>query len=311
MPVYCWYQVRVYARYLLLARVPHVHRICSVGDNLSQLAFLLPSDRKSKKKSPPRRSVQLDMHALAKEEGYTHLLVFVPKGAEKIKVNIDVFNIGARSSSVTVPRWISFWKSYPLVEKTADKAVFYNVSLKELDQPWQAYDVSATALTDGDECQERSGWMKMMTPWANDAVYVAVGGMGKSKITTRLQAIRPASGETYAGQNPEVHLFLSPGCSYKLEINANVPAMWGQMVRFYAPMLLSFSLGVLMLSLAQQLRFMEKEKTFPSLSEVIKTRVTPISVVLPSRIIATMLASATVAPFVMRNDYQLLSAKVR
>ncbi len=62
-------------------------RLCETGDNLSHLTRLLPSAE-----DHPRKSVLLDLHAMAKEHGYTHLVVRVPRGSEMVRVHVDVFN---------------------------------------------------------------------------------------------------------------------------------------------------------------------------------------------------------------------------
>jgi hypothetical protein len=42
---------------------------------------------------------------------------------------MDLYDPRERSVSYTVPKWITFWRSYPLLERTLPGAVFYNISL--------------------------------------------------------------------------------------------------------------------------------------------------------------------------------------
>lgn len=282
-------------------KVSNVHkntRYCERGDNLSHLSGIVPSNGK-------RKSVHLDMHALQKAHGYTHLLVFVPRGAEHVKVNIDVFNEKDRNFAADTPRWISFWTSYPVVKATAASAVFYNVSLLNMDQAWQAYDIIAEPL-DACEDEEHFGLMRFVTPWANDATQTLIQPSGATKLTARLQSMKPKEGYY---RNPEMQLYLNPTCRYRISIQSNIPRMWGQMVRFYAPMILPMCVAVLLLCLVQQLKLLQAEGYCPALVTVMKDRVTPISVVMPSRLLAALLGTSVLADLVPANDLAYLADK--
>ena len=80
-----------------------------------------------------------------------------------------------------------------------------------------------------------------------------------------------------------MQIYLNPSCRYRIEIQSNLPAMFGQIVRFYAPMILPFSIAVVMVTLSQQLKAMEAEYVVPSFLGVISKKVTPMSVVMPGR----------------------------
>ena len=61
-----------------------------------------------------------------------------------------------------------------------------------------------------------------------------------------------------------MQVYLNPSCRYRIEIQSNLPAMFGQIVRFYAAMILPFSIAVVMVTLSQQLKALEAEYTVPS-----------------------------------------------
>ncbi len=42
---------------------------------------------------------------------------------------MDLYDPRERSVSYAVPKWITFWRSYPVLERTLPGAVFYNISL--------------------------------------------------------------------------------------------------------------------------------------------------------------------------------------
>ena len=103
------------ANWLFGCKETSVHknsRVCDVGENLSEkLSSLAPSRGK-------RRVAHADLRKLAVRSGYTHLVVFVPKHAEHVRVHVDIYESSSRHVSYTPPRWISFWTAHPIVEKT-------------------------------------------------------------------------------------------------------------------------------------------------------------------------------------------------
>ncbi len=144
---------------------------------------------------------------------------------------------------VEVPRWISFWKRHTLVPRTHPQAVFYNFSMGGLTEPWQAYDVHVTRL---DGCKEEAslGLMSYVTHWADDSTWEGVGDNVTSTITAMLQTpaseVMEGGGAEQQSRNPEVQLMLSPTCQYKVEIQSNLPKMWGQMVSMSSDWDISF-----------------------------------------------------------------------
>jgi len=280
-------------------------RMCENGDNLSHLTRLLPSSSET-----VRKTASMDLHSLADDHGYTHLLVLVPKGAQHVRVHIDVFNgeLQGRHVNVEVPRWISFWKAHPVVARTHPEALFYNLSMKSLNEPWQAYDVKVSRL-DGCVDHEYYGIMRFVTPWAEDTTQSLIGPNMTSKLTARLQTPRP-NGEKQYVQDPEMHLYLSPKCQYRIEVQSNLPGMWGQIVRFYAPLLLPFSVAVVLLTLTQQLKTLATDGYCPSFVTVIATRVTPISVIMPSKLISMAVSTAFLSQYLPKTDYVRLTEEV-
>ncbi len=64
------------------------HLMCDEGEDLSaSLTKMMPSSG-----GMVRKAAVVDLHELGKENGYTHLVVRVPRGAEKVRVHVDVFN---------------------------------------------------------------------------------------------------------------------------------------------------------------------------------------------------------------------------
>ena len=131
-----------------------------------------------------------------------------------------------------------------------------------MEEPWQAYTVRAVPVgkcTDDDHF----GMMRFSTAWDRDATQTLIGTKNMTNaLTARLQSTRPKDGRYF--RNPEMQVYLNPSCRYRIEIQSNLPAMFGQIVRFYAAMILPFSIAVVMVTLSQQLKALDAEYTVPS-----------------------------------------------
>jgi hypothetical protein len=123
-----------------------------------------------------------------------------------------------------------------------------------------------------------------------------------NEITARLQTPKPTDGESYY-PNPEVQIYLNPSCRYQIEIQASLPSMFGQIARFYAPMLLPLSIAAILVTLSQQLKSLETDYAAPSFLSTITKKVTPVSVVMPGRILSSMLSVAAIAAYVPTTDF--------
>eukprot|EP00094_Tigriopus_californicus_P008865 TCALIF_08546-PA protein Name:"Similar to PGAP1 GPI inositol-deacylase (Homo sapiens)" AED:0.00 eAED:0.00 QI:577/1/0.66/1/0.5/0.33/3/0/965 len=273
-------------------------RICDIGHNLSKQSKIVPSQGK-------RKLAQFDMHQLKEEFGYTHVVVFIPKGKKHVKVHLDVYNEFHRHVEYQTPRWITFFKSYPIVAKTAERSLFYNVTLLEMDQTWQAYDIIVKPLG---RCPDDThfGLMRLVTPWAYDATQTLIAHNETSRLTAKLQVTKPSDLGTDP-INPRLDILLNPNCQYSIEIQSAVHKMWGQMVRFYAPMIIPLSIAVLLLALTYQLKAMEAENHCSFILSVLTTQVSPISVVMPGRLVGYVTSTAFLAKFLPISDFQRLN----
>eukprot|EP00095_Tigriopus_kingsejongensis_P011682 maker-scaffold59_size442576-snap-gene-3.32 protein:Tk11682 transcript:maker-scaffold59_size442576-snap-gene-3.32-mRNA-1 annotation:"gpi inositol-deacylase" len=274
-------------------------RVCDVGHNLSKLSQVVPSNGK-------RKFAQLDMHELKKEFGYTHLVVHIPKGKKNVRVHLDVYNELHRHLEYLTPRWITFFKKYPIVSQTAERAVHYNITLLELDQSWQAYDITVRPLGLCSD-QMHFGMMRFVTPWAQDVTQSLIAHNDTAQLTARLQM--PKSPALIADNpgNPRLDILLNPNCRYSIEIQSAVHKMWGQIVRFYSPMVLPLMIAVLVVALTFQLKDLEKTGECSFLLSVLTSQVTPMSVVMPGRLLGYLVSTAAVAQFVPLTDFQRLT----
>jgi len=274
-------------------------RICDEGENLSGLSAIIPSKGK-------RKAIQLDMHNLKTKYGYTHVVVHTPVNTQDTKVNIDLYDPREREVVYTVPKWISFWTSYPVIKQTIPGAVHYNISLAGIDHPWQAYVIKTTPLQCKHEQpdQVHYGLARFITPWANDTTQTLLGAGPNftNSVTAKLMTAKPEGMDTL----PQIELFLDPACTYKVTIQASLPQIMSQMVRYYAPMLLPFMATTLILILAFQMRRFETERYCKSTLLVLMANVSPMSVVLPSRAVAYVLALPVLVDIFPLTDLRMI-----
>eukprot|EP00092_Neocalanus_flemingeri_P010254 GFUD01011050.1.p1 GENE.GFUD01011050.1~~GFUD01011050.1.p1 ORF type:complete len:1057 (+),score=343.38 GFUD01011050.1:48-3218(+) len=289
-------------------KVTKVHkntRVCEEGENLSSKTSIIPSKGK-------RKAIHLDLLEMKQKFGYTHIVVHTPVYTEDTRVNIDVYNPRERSISYAVPKWINFWRQFTVVEKTVQGAVFYNLSLTGIDHPWQAYVVKADPRQCMSENEEKPnfGLAMFITPWANDATQTLLGQGGNftNSITAKLQSSRPP-GSNDTTETPQVHFYLDPACTYTIKIYPSIPQMMGQMIRFYAPLLLPCMVAVIILIIAFQMRRIESSQYCQSTLLTLLSAVSPVNVVLPSRMVAYLLALGPLAAIFPKTDIEILQSQ--
>merc|ERR1719500_2036535 len=260
-----------------------------------------------------RKALHMNLLKTRREEGYTHIVVAAPSGSKGTRVNIDVYGLRERWISYAVPKWVTFWREFPIVETTAAGAVFYNISLTGMENPWQAYSVKALPVqcsTPGEGEKPHFGLAKFFTPWAMDSTQTLLGQGGNftNSITAKLQTARPeGSNDTTA--TPQIHLFLDPACTYRVTVRAAFPEMMGQLVRLHLPMLLPCAAAVLIMVVAFQLRRIEQDRTVKSTILTLASCVSPVNVVLPSRLVAYVAALGPIAAFLPVTDITTLQSR--
>ena len=266
-------------------------KVCSLAEDLSGLSVLLPSKGK-------RKMIQLDLEELSQK--YSDLVINLPELTQRTRVNIDLYNPRERTVTQTVPKWINFWRSVSVLERTMAGAVYYNISLAGLELPWQSYAVTALPVqcsppsSSSSPAQPQYGLARLVTPWSSDRDHSLLARQGDNSstntITARLQASRP----TNVTSVPSVELFLDPACRYTVKIQPSIPSMMGQMARFYTPLLIPCMAAINILILAFQFRRMESDQFCQSTLLTLLTAVSPINVVLPSKMLAYVLAQFSV-----------------
>ena len=137
--------------------------MCEEGENLpSQSSIILSAGN--------RKAIHLDLLEMKQKSGYTHIVVYTPVHMDNTVVNTDVYNPRDRRISYYLLRWINFWRTSTVVEKTVPGAAFYNLSLIGMEYPCQAYMVNV----ESDNCVNQNGKSEpgvamFITPWANIA----------------------------------------------------------------------------------------------------------------------------------------------
>ena len=269
----------------LETKVRQGSKVCSLAESLSAQSVLLPSKGK-------RKMIQLDLELLSQK--YSDLVINLAEVTERSRVNIDLYNPRERSVSQTVPKWINFWRSVFVLERTVEGGVYYNISLSGLELPWQSYTVTTLPVQCSPSSSPHYGLARLVTPWSSDVEHSLLARQGDNTstntITARIQASRP----TNVTSLPAVELFLDPACRYTVKIQPSMPSIMGQMVRFYSPLLIPCMVAINILILAFQFRRLESDQFCQSTLLTLLTAVSPINVVLPSKMLAYVLAQFSV-----------------
>ena len=205
---------------------------------------------------------------------------------DHVRVTLDIYNKNNRNVEVKLPKWITFWYESRILKLTARDVLFYNLSIAELDSPWQAYEVSASTLKCTNKNENVSkvhfGLMKLTNSWALDQSYSLIGQQGSNlsnrhvflvinikilmnfiiisklvlfncSIVAKLST--PKTSQILSPRT-EVHLYLDPDCRYAISVRPDLSEMFAQIVRFYYPMIVPLSLSIVIMIMSNQLRIL-------------------------------------------------------
>jgi len=281
-------------------------RICEEAENLSGLSQILPSRGK-------RKAVTgLDLFKLRESQGFSHVILNTPAKTEDSTLHVDLYGPRDRWVTFSVPKWITFWREYSVIQSTQEAAVFYNLTLHGIEQMWQAYTLTVNPLKCKNKGKPQVGLARFITPWAKDTTQVLLGEPGNSNFTNtlgiKLQTPRP-QGSNDTVESPQVHLYLSPTCTYSVTLRASLPQLMGQIARLYSPLLLSCVVVVVILILAHQMRRIEGDNFCQSPQLTLMACVSPVNVVLPSRIAVYVISALSLASYVPKTDLEHLAAR--
>ena len=137
------------------------------------------------------------------------------------------------------------------------------------------------------------GLLKMYNSWAgNDDTYKLIGGSNMSNsIPARITRAKKISGDSEDADTTrsEVHMYLNPECRYAISIKPNLAEMFGQVVRFYYPIILPLSISIVLMIIAHQLNLLEKEGQVYPCHRILWSQVSPMSSVMPARLLSSVL----------------------
>ncbi|PNF36371.1 GPI inositol-deacylase, partial [Cryptotermes secundus] len=218
-------------------------RICHTGINLSNETKFLPS------RHYRRKFVYLNLAAL-KHKSFTHVILRVKPTKDMVQFNVDVHSSSNRHIAVSLSKWISFLSKSEVLDSTFDHAVYYELPLPGFEQTWQAY----LLYIEPKSCQKapNHALATMVVPWSKEDVHAHITETLHKPLRLRLQSPKPLSYKS--GDPVKVTLILDPQCKYSVRIQSGVLDSFGQLARFYSPMLLPYLVAILLLTLREQLR---------------------------------------------------------
>ena len=147
------------------------------------------------------------------------------------------------------------------------------------------------------------GLLKSTNSWANDDTFKLLGPNMTNAITARLTRSKPLNSEEE--MKSEVHLYLDPECRYAVSVRPNLAEIFGQIVRFYYPMILPLSLSIVLMILAHQLNLLEKEGQVYACHRILWSQISPISSVMPARLLTSVLPMISLVW--IKPDFTLLA----
>ena len=257
-------------------------RMCESGENLSSGTRALFSSGGN------RKTIQINLREVGEKFDFTHVVIFVPKHTEHVKVHLDVYSEEERFFKAETPPTLASFFSSPknIVAQTSPNAVFYKLSLVGLTMPWQSYDINVTPVG---ECIDQSqfGVVSFISGWGGDSTHKTLLHNATSSISARLQALRPRGlDKDVEDQKPEVLIYPNPRCTYKVEIQPSWQGMGSQVIAYYLPdLIVHMMISVTLLTLGKQLIVARREGICPAFLSTLTSAVSPLSTALPCMLI--------------------------
>ncbi|XP_064627680.1 GPI inositol-deacylase-like isoform X2 [Lineus longissimus] len=223
---------------------------CSEVENLSQLGKVIA----------PRELGRKAIHLSPSElQGFSHVVFMLERQAiPEAQLMVETYDEDQRHLNLSVP---GFFTEFPrtmlerniVIPETAPGAIFYNLSVPWLESVRQAYKVHVTPLKC--EGRYRTGTMSLHVPWANEDTSVNASATEPSELTMKFQTGMPKDYPIL----PQLHLHLDPNCRYKVEVALSLPEIFGQIVRFFSPLVPGVMVSQFLLVLSWQLMQSSKQ----------------------------------------------------
>ncbi|KAK2161207.1 hypothetical protein LSH36_120g15020 [Paralvinella palmiformis] len=143
---------------------------------------------------------------------------------KKVEVYSELYKLAERHLVYNTTGMFDFMMGFPhtigdvhvVINKTAPSAIFYNISLNDLDIPLQAYTAHLTTLgcKEDPPASSSGAVLKLHIPWAHEHTYSFIRSDKNGSIALKLITPRPVNVLARA----QLHLFLLPTCTYRLSI---------------------------------------------------------------------------------------------
>lgn len=224
--------------------------VCTSGVSLSRQGETLPYRGAYGVERRGYHASGADLRA----SGVKALLVHVRPTTSKVTVVGERLRASERWREVLMPPW---WGSALglLTVPLTESAAFYNLSLRGLWHPRQAYRLTLRVRI----CRSGAlgdGFVRFVVPWAKEDTFFHIEypltSRGFPKETRMPIQVQSGVGRK-EGPPPQLHLYLDPECSYELEAQPEWTPSLGQMMRRYVTMVPSYAVAITLAVLAEQL----------------------------------------------------------
>lgn len=267
-------------------------RICKEGFHLSHLSEIAPSTKLK------RRFFRINMAKLKKyRNDLTHVVFKALPTDEPVHYHIDIHGSDQRSITVNLPNWFSLTNQV-ILERTAEKAIYYELSLPDLHKVMQFYKLIVEPL----ECSrsDHHASVTLTVPWSNENYNSFITNTMKRPVNIRLHSSKP----DVENQTAVIKLILDPSCTYKISIQSSPLGVLGQLARTHAPLLIAQITAVTLISLRYQI--MNLEKGYCSILFVAVQEGAKPYYAMFGFVISLILSSRYMPDFILKPDYQTL-----
>nr|CAD7409491.1 unnamed protein product [Timema cristinae] len=250
-------------------------RMCESGVNLSNQSTISPSRRYR------RKMIGLDLEVL-RLQTFTHVVLQVLPTSEPFQLNVDVHSV-ARQLTFPAPRWLLFPSRHVILPSTDEGAVHYKITLTGFEHSWQAFRLYVEPLACKRALHHAVALFKV--PWRREDMLAYI---------------------TQAPISSFVELTLDPACRYSVSLEFSVVDSLGQLVRFYCPMLWSYVVVILILTVRRQLRSAEDTGVCVMFHSALATGARPYYVLPAVKILAHLVGSVAGSELVGRKGQFLI-----
>ncbi|XP_063380508.1 GPI inositol-deacylase [Cydia fagiglandana] len=273
------------------------YRYCKQGSSLSELSRWTGADTNFGK----RKLATIHLHDLIeKHPDWSHVVVKVSPTRRPVTLNVDINDHASRQLTVDVPSHFSFTRTV-IKQETEAHSLYYELILPGFNAIWQAYLLYVEPVGCKTEYHVSA---EMQVPWAeNQEYYHYFTHLKKSPMKLRLYKTHP---NVTRGQDTTDHvkvvLLLDPQCKYSISIASSWYHVLAQSVRAFAPVLITYVGGAVLLIAKSVLMSLHGVGTCLSIHGALRSDdLKPYAPLVFVRVLITLLMAFPISSYLLDN----------